>query len=161
MSLFRAYSPNDKKPLEGHALLMGVFGTWVGAMAVAQQRSGRGLPDRYPAGDLFLMSVGTYKLSRLITKDRITGFVRAPFTRLLGESERPGEVNEEPRGEGVQQAIGQLLVCPYCVGQWVGTAFLATYLRDPKLARTVAALFTVVSGSDLLQEAWVAVDKRA
>jgi Protein of unknown function (DUF1360) len=161
MSLFRAYSPNEKKPLEGHAALMATFGAWVGAMGVAHYRSGRGLPNRYPAGDLLLMSVGTYKLSRLITKDRVTGFVRAPFTRFTGESDRPGEVNEEPRGEGVQRAIGELLVCPYCIGQWVGTAFLATYLRDPKLARTVAVLFTIVSGSDLLQEAWIAVDKRA
>jgi hypothetical protein len=29
------------------------------------------------------------------------------------------------------------------------------------LARTVAAAFTIVAGSDLLQETWVAVDKRA
>jgi hypothetical protein len=38
---------------------------------------------------------------------------------------------------------------------------LATYLRDARLARTIAAAFTIVAGSDLLQETWVAVDKRA
>jgi hypothetical protein len=38
---------------------------------------------------------------------------------------------------------------------------LAAYLRDPRVARTIAAAFTVVAGSDLLQETWVAVDKRA
>jgi hypothetical protein len=108
-----------------------------------------------------LLSIGTYKLSRLIAKDRIMAFMRAPFTRLQGESDRPGEVSEEPRGEGLQHAIGELLVCPYCLGQWVGTGLLATYLRDPRVARTVAAAFTIVAGSDLLQETWVAVDKRA
>ena len=161
MRWFPSYSPDEPKPLGGHAALTLVFNGSVAALAVAQRRSGRPLPERFPAGDLVLLSVGTYKLSRLIAKDRITSFVRAPFTRFKGESDRPGEVSEEPRGEGLRQAIGELLVCPYCLGQWVGTGFLATYLREPRIARTVAAMFTVVAGSDLLHETWVAVDKRA
>ena len=52
-------------------------------------------------------------------------------------------------------------MCPYCLGQWVGTAYLLTYLREPRVARTVASVFTIVAGSDLLQQAWVALDKRA
>lgn len=87
--------------------------------------------------------------------------MRAPFTRFNGESDRPGEVLEEPRGSGLQRAVGELLVCPYCLGQWVGTGLLAAYLREPRAARTVAAAFAIVAGADLLQEAWVAVDKRA
>jgi uncharacterized protein DUF1360 len=161
MSLFRAYSPDDPKPLGGHAILTLVFNGPVAALAAAQRRSGRPLPERVPAGDVLLLSVGTYKLSRLIAKDRITSFARAPFTRFQGESERPGEVSEEPRGEGLRRAIGELLVCPYCLGQWVGTGFLAAYLREPTITRTIATMFTVVAGSDLLQETWVAVDKRA
>ena len=161
MRWFPAYSPGKDPALGGHAVLVGVFNSSVAALALAQRRSGRPLPDRFPPGDLVLLSVATYKVSRLIAKDRIMAFARAPFTRLEGESERPGEVNEEPRGKGLQHAIGELLVCPYCLGQWVGTAMLAAYLRDQRLARTVAAAFTVVAGSDLLQETWVAVDKRA
>ena len=161
MGSSRAYSPDQPKPLGGHAVLALAYNGSVAAFAVKQRRSGRGLPDRLPPGDLLLLSVGTYKLSRLIAKDRITSFVRAPFTRFKGESDRPGEVLEEPRGAGVRRAVGELLVCPYCLAQWVGTGFLAAYLRDPRLARTVAAAFTIVAGSDLLQETWVAVDKRA
>jgi hypothetical protein len=161
MRWFPAYSPDKDVALGGHAVLVALFNGSVAAVALAQRRSGRSLPERIPAGDLLLMSIGTYKLSRLIAKDRIMSFMRAPFTRLQGESDRPGEVSEEPRGEGLQHAIGELVVCPYCLGQWVGTGMLATYLRDPRLARTVAAAFTIVAGSDLLQETWVAVDKRA
>jgi hypothetical protein len=161
MRWFPAYSPDKEVALGGHAVLVGLFNGSVTALALAQRRSGRSLPERIPAGDLVLMSIGTYKLSRLIAKDRIMAFMRAPFTRLQGESDRPGEVSEEPRGKGLQHAIGELLVCPYCLGQWVGTGMLATYLRDPRVARTVAAAFTIVAGSDLLQETWVAVDKRA
>ena len=147
--------------MSGHAFLTTVYNGSVAAFVVAQRRSGRELPGRVPAGDLVLLSIGTYKLSRLIAKDRIMSFARATFTRFQAESERPGEVSEEPRGEGLQHAIGELLVCPYCLGQWIGTAFLITYLREPRLARTIASAFAIVAGSDLLQETWVAVDKRA
>lgn len=157
----RAYSPEEKKPLGGHATLTLAFNAGVLGYAAAFRRSGRSLPERVPAADLGLLAVGTYKLSRLIAKDRIMGFFRSPFTRFQGESDRPSEVSEEPRGEGLQRAIGELLVCPYCLGQWVGTGFLMTYLREPRLARTVAAVFAIVAGSDMLQEAWIAVDKRA
>jgi hypothetical protein len=161
MRWFPAYSPDKDVALGGHAALVCLYNGAVVAFALAQRRSERGLPERIPAGDLALLSIGTYKVSRLIAKDRIMSFARAPFTRLEGESDRPGEVTEEPRGKGLQHAIGELLVCPYCLGQWVGTALFAAYLREPALARTVAAAFTIISGSDLLQEAWVAVDKRA
>lgn len=161
MRWFPAYSRNKDVALGGHALLVGVYNGSLAAFAISQRRSGRGLPERLPAGDLLLLSVATYKLSRLIAKDRIMAFMRAPFTELEGESDRPGEVSERPRGEGLQHAIGELLVCPFCLGQWVGTGLMATYLTQPRLARTIAATFTVVAGSDLLQETWVAVDKRA
>jgi Protein of unknown function (DUF1360) len=161
MRWFAGYSPDKPVAMGGHAVLTALYNGSVAAFVLDQRRSGRGLPERVPAGDLFLLSVGTYKVSRLIAKDRIMSFVRAPFTRLQGESERPGEVEETPRGSGLRHAVGELLVCPYCLGQWVGTGFLVTYLREPRLARTIAASFAIVAGSDLLQEAWVAVDKRA
>lgn len=161
MLLLRAYPSDEPRPLGGHIALVSVFGAAATAVAITQRRSGRPLPERFPAGDVMLMSIATYKVSRLVAKDRITSFLRAPFTRYKGESERPSEVSEEARGRGFRRAVGELLVCPYCLGQWVGTGFLAVYLREPRLARTLAVLFTIVAGSDLLQEAWVAVDKRA
>ena len=160
-SLNRGYSPQETQPLAAHAALVGAFNALVAAIAVAQWRSRRPLPARVPAADLLLMSVATYKLSRLIAKDRITGFFRAPFTRYEGPSERPSEVSEQPRGSGLRRAIGELLVCPYCLSQWVGTGFIGLYLQAPRLARTVSSLFVIVAGSDVLQQAWIAVDKRA
>jgi hypothetical protein len=155
------YSPEQPQSMAGHAALMAVFTTGLSAVALVFRRSGRNLPERIPAGDIALTAVATYKLSRLISKDKITSFLRAPFIRYKGESERPSEVSEEPRGQGVQRAIGELLVCPYCLAQWVGTGLVSVYLFSPRLARLIASLFTIVSGSDMLQQAWVAADKRA
>src|SRR5947209_13302209 len=108
----RKYSPDRPQPMRGHAALLAMFTGGVSAAVLAFRRSGRALPERVPSGDVALMAVATYKLSRLISKDKITGFLRAPFTHYSGESERPSEVVEEPRGKGFQRAMGELLVCP-------------------------------------------------
>ena len=66
--------------------------------------------------DIALGALATQKLSRLISKDKVTSFVRAPFTRFE-EKAGHGEVFEEPRGTGLRYATGELLVCRYCGGR--------------------------------------------
>ena len=68
--------------------------------------------------------MATHKASRLIAKDRVTAPLRAPFTEFDQEG-GPGEVEESPRGAGMRRAIGELLVCPFCLAQWIATAALA------------------------------------
>jgi hypothetical protein len=103
--------------------------------------------------DLVLATVATHKLSRLIAKDRVTSGVRAPFTRFQGDG-GPGEVEEAARGRGLQRAIGELLICPYCLGMWIAAGFAAGLLVAPRATRWVASVFTVLFGSDLLQIAY-------
>jgi Protein of unknown function (DUF1360) len=154
------YSPTNPKPLGGYAILVLGFHALLATIGAAWLRSRRRLPDHIPARDLALLSVGTFKLSRLIAKDKVTSTVRAPFTRYEGEA-GPSEVSEEPRGSGLREAVGQLLVCPYCVGQWVATVLLAAYLWQPRLIRTASSSLAIVTAADYLQQTWSAVDKRA
>jgi Protein of unknown function (DUF1360) len=154
------YSPGESKPLGGYAVLTLVFNSAVASYALALARSRRSLPERIPPSDIVLLGLGTFKLSRLITKDKVTSFLRSPFTRYE-QSGGPREVEERPRGEGVRHAVGELLTCPYCMGQWVGTALLAAYLYRPRATRAAASAFAVVTVADYLQQSWVAVDKAA
>lgn len=154
-----AYSPEDPKPLASYAGVTAVFGGGVAAYEVARRRRGWELPERIGAADTLLLAVATYKVSRMITKDRVTSFARAPFTRFSGEA-GPAEVSEEPRGEGLQRSLGELLVCPYCMGQWVAAGLLGAYIRDPRSTRTVASLFTVVALADVLNQGWVALQEQ-
>jgi hypothetical protein len=160
MSRTDAYSPEEPKPLGGYATLTFIFNAIVVAMFAARWRSRRGLPDQIPLRDLALLGVGTFKLSRLITKDKVLSWARSPFTRYEG-SGGPSEVSEKPRGEGLQNAVGQLLTCPYCAGQWVATGLLAAYLWQPRVTRTATSSLAIVTVADYLQQAWAAVDKRA
>lgn len=137
------------RPLAAYAALMGAFSTLAGAALVAAARADR-LPERIGAGDVTLAGVATYQLSRLIARDRVTSAMRAPFTRFQGDAGH-GEVDEAARGRGVQRAVGELLVCPNCLGLWVAGGFTAGLVAAPRATRAVAALFAVHAISDALQ----------
>jgi Protein of unknown function (DUF1360) len=150
---FRDHAPDQERPLGGYATLMSVFLAVCGAFVTWWRRSGHELPERVEPRDLALLSIATYKAARLIAKDRVTSTVRAPFTRFQDDA-GPGEVNEEARGRGLPRAIGELLVCPHCLGLWIGAGFIAGLTVRPRATRLIASLFTVVCGADVLQIAY-------
>jgi hypothetical protein len=103
--------------------------------------------------------VPTHKVSRLITKDKVTSVVRAPFTEFQ-EKGGPAEVEERARGTGVRKVIGELLICPYCLGLWVAAGFSVGLLFAPRLTRFVATVFSALTISDFLQIAYKAAEDR-
>ncbi len=147
------HSPEQERPLEGYAVLMGLFSAAAAGFSAWFRRSGRELPDRMSASDLALVTVATHKASRLIAKDRVTSAVRAPFTRYQHD-DGPGEVSEAARGHGLRRAVGELLVCPYCISVWLGAAFAAGLLVAPRFTRWFASVLVAVFGADVLQIAY-------
>src|SRR3954464_15860711 len=85
---------DDYRPLGAYAVLTGAFGVSLGGALVAARLTGREFPERWSAQDLVLAGVATHKVSRLITKDKITSALRAPFTRFQ-EKTGHGELEEE------------------------------------------------------------------
>jgi hypothetical protein len=152
------YAPDDDKPLASYTALTATFGVgFVGSVWLAVRRRGE-LPEGYGLLDILLLGIATHKVSRLITKDKVTAFARAPFTRYQ-EPGGPGELEEAPRGEGLRYATGELLVCPYCVAQWVAGAFAAGMVGAPRLTRLLALVFTIHAISDFLQVAYKAAEE--
>ena len=147
------HSPERERPLGGYAVLMALFAAAAGGFSAWFRRSGRELPDRMSVGDLALVTVATHKASRLVAKDRVASAVRAPFTRYQHD-DGPGEVSEAARGHGLRRAVGELLVCPYCIGVWISAAFAAGLLVAPRFTRWFAAALVAVFGADVLQIAY-------
>jgi hypothetical protein len=151
-------APRKRPPFGSYALFAGVFNGAFGAALAAAGRSGR-LPERVEAGDIVLVGVASHKLSRVITKDRITSFLRAPFTEYQAPG-GPGEVEERPRGSGARRAVGELLVCPYCLGLWLSGGMHVGLIYAPRLTRTVASTFTALTIADFLQIAYKAAEEK-
>jgi hypothetical protein len=157
----REYTQGEPRPLAGDLGAMSVYAGLVAAAAAAVKGSGRTLPDRIPLGDAVLLTVATFRLSRRIAKDPVTSPLRAPFTAYQGTSGH-AEVAEEVREHGgAKHAIGELLTCPFCLAQWVGTAFVFGYATAPRATRLAALTMTTVAGSDVLQFVYDAIQNGA
>jgi hypothetical protein len=157
---FTGYAePRERPPFLSYTLLTALFNAGFGGALVAARRSGRELPERIGPQDLLLVGTASHKLSRLLTKDKITAFARAPFTEYEAPGEA-GEVEERARGRGLRRAIGELLICPYCLGLWTAAGFHAGLVWAPRTTRLVASTFTALTISDFLQIAYKAAEDR-
>jgi Protein of unknown function (DUF1360) len=151
--IYDGYAPGEDKRLASYGVLMSVFSTLAGGFAAWFRRSGRDLPERIDGRDFALLTVASHKAARLITKDKVTSAVRAPFTEYQGPG-GPGEVEEAPRGEGLRHAIGELLVCPYCLGMWTSALMTAGLLVAPRFTRWLCSVLAIFFGADVLQIAY-------
>ena len=151
---------DEHRPLGGYAVLAGIFTAGMTGGLVTARRTGRALPEHWAAGDIVMAGIATHKLSRMLTKDKVTAFVRAPFTRFQAKTGH-GEVEEAARGRGLRLAIGELLICPYCIAQWVAGAFALGFVFAPRVTRLLIGMFTVHAIADTAQLAYKAAEERS
>src|SRR5215208_4308374 len=147
--IFAGYA-RETAPFGSYMTLVGLFNALLAGFLLLVNRSRRSLPERTSASDIALLGIATYKLSRLLAKDRVTSFLRAPFSEFQ-EDTRSSEVNEKPRGTGMQYALGELLTCPFCLGQWVAAFLTYGLVLAPRATRLVGSILAMLTVSDFLQ----------
>jgi len=147
-----------QRPLATYVAFMTIFSTIFGGAIAAAGRRGQ-LSRRLPVRDVVLAAVAGHKLARLITMDKVTAPIRAPF--VSAELDAAGDIVEEPAGSGVRRAVGELLTCPSCVGQWTCAAFVTGLYYSPEPTRAVASLFAADAVSDFLHLGFRAGKERA
>ena len=147
----------EEQLLAEYAFMLAFYVASVAAVTGIAIESDR-LPKKPSLLDLALLGVATHKLSRIIAKDRITGILRAPFVNYI-RSAGHGEVEEEPRGRGIQRGIGQLVSCPYCMAPWCATALAFGFIFAPRATRFLAGILATVTISDFLHRASAATQK--
>jgi len=154
------YQQGAERPLGTYVGTLGAYGALLGGLLGAAGLTRRGLPRRIRAGDLALMACTTHKLSRLIAKDPVLSPLRVPFTRYEGVS-APAELSEDVRGHGVRHGIGELLTCPFCMAQWVATAYAGGLVFAPRATRLFGTIMTAVACADWLQLAYARLQQSA
>jgi Protein of unknown function (DUF1360) len=148
----------DEQLLAEYASLLAFYVASVAALTGAAREQKR-LPRKFRLLDLALLGIATHKLSRIVAKDRITGILRAPFVNYI-RSAGLGEVEEEPRGRGIQRGIGELISCPYCMAPWCATALGFGLVFAPRVTRFLAGILVSVATSDFLHRAYLAAKEK-
>ncbi|OBK25909.1 hypothetical protein A5634_25440 [Mycobacterium asiaticum] len=145
------YRGDNPRPLLGYVVVLATYCVLLGVTTVLALATGRRLPARWHLQDLLIVTCGTHKLSRTLTKDAVTSPLRAPFTRYVGTG-GPAEVHEEARHDSqLRHSLGELLTCPFCLDMWVATAFVIGLVFAPRFTRLIAGTFTALAGADFLQ----------
>jgi hypothetical protein len=133
-----------ERPLSEYAALAVTFGAVLGGFLAF---AGRKIPERYSLADTARIGLASYKLGRLIAKDPVASFVRAPVT------EDPDAT--EPKRQGPARSLGELVTCPYCVGLWVASGLSYTLVLFPHQTRLVTTIFGAQAVADFLNAAFV------
>jgi hypothetical protein len=107
----------------------------------------RRLPERPSFSDTVRIGIASYKLGRLVAKDRVTSFVRAPVTDDPDAS--------EPKQEGMARALGELVTCPYCIGLWISAGLSYGLVLFPPQTRLVTTIFGAQAVADFLNAGFV------
>lgn len=78
--------------------------------------------------DYVLMSLATWRLTRLFVYDNITKFIREQFFDVVKVGK--GLSLEKPK-YGPRRTLADLLSCPWCFGMWAAATVIFFYLLTP------------------------------
>lgn len=154
----RHYAHGHDRPLGGYVGTMSAYTAAVGGISALARAMHKQPPARLTPWDVTMLALATNKFARLISKDPVTSPLRAPFTEYEG-TQAPAELSEDVRGQGAQQALGELMSCPFCIGQWIATALAGGLVIAPRFTRLVAATGAALFGSDVLQYGYAALQQ--
>lgn len=103
--------------------------------------------DPAPAqpGELVLYGAATAGLARLLSKEKVTEWIRSPFV------ETPADGECRPRGTGPRYVVGELLNCTRCLGSWSALSLIGLRAAAPRPAQVAATLLALSYVNNLLQ----------
>ena len=145
---------DEQPPYGAYAQIAATFLGGLAAASLLARALGR-TPRELTALDLVTLSAATFKASRTISRDKVGSFVRDPFVE--GEAY---EGDEEPAGEGMQRAMGELVTCTRCVGTWVAAGLCSAQVVAPRFGRLVTWALAASAANDFLQASFVALDRK-
>ncbi|MDQ2677132.1 MAG: DUF1360 domain-containing protein [Actinomycetota bacterium] len=158
-----AKNPHDPERLAGYRAVAAVYlsGALVAGIGLARRRATEPRPSLAREwGDVALVSLATFKASRLLTKQTVTSPLRAPFTEFTGHG-GPGEVNVRPTGDGWRRSVGELLSCPFCLDVWLASGSTVALRLAPGPTRVALSTLASVGLADMLHFVYVGLEHRA
>lgn len=104
--------------------------------------------------ELVPLAAATFALAKLLGKEKVESWVRAPFVEETPEGRRP-------KGDGLRFAVGELLSCTRCLGAWSALGLVGLRMISPETGRTVTSVLVASAGNDFLQTSFAWLTSRA
>ena len=157
LELGRAVTP-ARPPYAGYAAILAAFGGALIASAGVERALGRQIR---PAShlDFLVLCAGTFKGARALSRERIGSVLRQPFVESETR-EGAGVTHEDPAGEGLQRALGELVTCTRCAGTWTAAGLLTCQAVAPRFGQLLTWSLAAGAGNDFLQAAFAALIAR-
>jgi len=110
-------------------------------------------PGQVGGMDLLLLCLATFRMTSVVTEEKVARIIRAPFCERVTKTKPDGTVEEEevPKGKGLRRVAGELILCPWCAGIWIATALTYFWILLPGVARVLLVAFGVAAGGLLFQ----------
>ncbi len=125
-----------------YATLSAGYGALLGGVAVAWRDRGA---DPVRPAELPMLGLATFSLAKLVAKEKVESWVRAPFVEERDDGAR------EPKGTGLRYAVGELLSCTRCVGTWSALGLVGLRLLRPREAQVLVPVLASAAVNDWLQ----------
>lgn len=110
--------------------------------------------DPVERAELLPLTAASFALAKLLGKEKVESWVRAPF---LDESPE----GKQPKGRGLRYAVGELLSCTRCLGAWSALGLVGLRMLSPGTGRTVTSVLVASAGNDFLQTSFAWATARA
>jgi hypothetical protein len=146
----------ERPPYTSYAAIMATFAGGL-ALAGAIARSLRRDPQCNSALDFLVLSAASFKAAHTLSHDEVTSFLRQPFVK--GEAHSGDE--EPVESGGMEQAIGELVMCSRCAGTWAAAGLAATQILAPRFGRLLTWSLGAAAANDFLQAGFTALTSKA
>jgi len=105
--------------------------------AIILETESRLLWEDFRTFDYLVVTLATWRLTRLFISDNITRFIREQFMDVVKSGR--GYRLEKPKA-GPRRQLAELFSCPWCMSVWTGGIVLFLYLLTPYAVYPLALL---------------------
>jgi hypothetical protein len=102
---------------------------------------------------LMILSLASFRLTRLLVFDKITEFIRHPFFDEVEEENAAGEreIYYIPKPSGPKRFFGELLSCYWCTGIWTAVIVVGSSFLFPGYSWPIFVILAVAGMASILE----------
>ena len=107
--------------------------------------------DAPPRGELPMLGLATFALTKALAKEKVGTWVRDPLVH---------EDSRRPKGSRLRYAAGELLTCTRCLGTWSSLGLVGLRIARPREGRILTTVLAGAALNDWLQSSFTLLTNR-